>query len=103
MSDSPTVTLICPKCHGVMRSYERNGSTIDQCQECRGIFPDRGELERLIDAEQERDASTAMDQRRGRDEPIDQAGSEDGHHRDSNHAAKYGGKRRRGFLGELFD
>jgi Zn-finger nucleic acid-binding protein len=25
--------------------------TIDQCGECRGIFLDRGELERLIDAE----------------------------------------------------
>ncbi len=34
-----------------MRSYERNGVTIDQCSECRGIFLDRGELERLVDAE----------------------------------------------------
>lgn len=34
-----------------MRSYERNGVTVDQCTECRGIFLDRGELERLIDAE----------------------------------------------------
>jgi Zn-finger nucleic acid-binding protein len=43
--------LTCPKCHGAMRSYERNGVTIDQCTECRGIFLDRGELDRLIDAE----------------------------------------------------
>jgi Zn-finger nucleic acid-binding protein len=34
-----------------MRSYERNGVTVDQCTECRGIFLDRGELERLVDAE----------------------------------------------------
>jgi Zn-finger nucleic acid-binding protein len=34
-----------------MRSYERNGVTVDQCGECRGVFLDRGELERLIDAE----------------------------------------------------
>ena len=34
-----------------MRSYERNGVTIDQCSECRGIFLDRGELERLVDAD----------------------------------------------------
>lgn len=34
-----------------MRSYERNGVTVDQCTECRGIFLDRGELDRLIDAE----------------------------------------------------
>jgi len=34
-----------------MRQYERSGVTVDQCGECRGIFLDRGELERLTDAE----------------------------------------------------
>jgi Zn-finger nucleic acid-binding protein len=34
-----------------MRTYERNGVHVDQCTDCRGIFLDRGELERLIDAE----------------------------------------------------
>ena len=34
-----------------MRQFERSGVTVDQCLECRGIFLDRGELERLIDAE----------------------------------------------------
>ena len=43
--------LTCPKCHGPMRTYERNGVHVDQCTECRGIFLDRGELERLVDAE----------------------------------------------------
>lgn len=43
--------LMCPKCHGPMRQYERGGVTVDQCTECRGIFLDRGELERLVDAE----------------------------------------------------
>ena len=44
-------SLTCPKCQGAMRSYERSGVTIDQCTDCRGIFLDRGELERLIDAD----------------------------------------------------
>ncbi len=43
--------MICPKCNGPMRSYERNGVMVDQCGDCRGIFLDRGELEHLIDAE----------------------------------------------------
>jgi Zn-finger nucleic acid-binding protein len=34
-----------------MRSYERNGVTVDQCSDCKGIFLDRGELERLSEAE----------------------------------------------------
>lgn len=46
-----TAILICPKCRGEMRTYERNGIVIDQCEECRGIFLDRGELEQLLDAE----------------------------------------------------
>ena len=41
----------CPKCHADMATYERAGILIDQCRECRGIFLDRGELEKLIDAE----------------------------------------------------
>jgi uncharacterized protein len=43
--------LTCPKCRGDMRTYERSGIVVDQCVECRGIFLDRGELERLMDAE----------------------------------------------------
>lgn len=43
--------LTCPKCQATMRQYERNGVTLDQCSECRGLFLDRGELEKLIDAE----------------------------------------------------
>jgi len=47
----PMSNLICPKCQGQMRQYERNGVTVDQCADCRGLFLDRGELERLVDAE----------------------------------------------------
>ncbi len=52
-------TLTCPKCQGTMRTYERNGVHVDQCSECRGIFLDRGELERLMDAEEKYHASPA--------------------------------------------
>ncbi|WP_285791513.1 zf-TFIIB domain-containing protein [Micromonospora sp. NBRC 101691] len=43
--------LTCPKCRGEMRQYERSGVVVDQCGECRGIFLDRGELEKLFEAE----------------------------------------------------
>lgn len=52
-------TLTCPKCQGSMRVYERSGVTVDQCSECRGIFLDRGELEKLIDAEEAFNATQA--------------------------------------------
>lgn len=50
MSESTTTKLICPKCGGEMRTYETNEVIVDQCQECRGLFLDRGELDRLITA-----------------------------------------------------
>jgi uncharacterized protein len=50
MADQPN-NLTCPKCESPMRNYERNGIVIDQCTGCRGVFLDRGELERLVDAE----------------------------------------------------
>ncbi|WP_433355317.1 zf-TFIIB domain-containing protein [Microtetraspora malaysiensis] len=37
----------CPKCRGNMRTYDRNGIHIEQCDNCRGIFLDYGELETL--------------------------------------------------------
>lgn len=43
--------MTCPKCAGDMRTYERNGVIVDQCRDCRGLFLDRGELERLVDLE----------------------------------------------------
>ncbi|SCL15706.1 zf-TFIIB domain-containing protein [Micromonospora inyonensis] len=43
--------LTCPKCQGDMRQYERSGVIVDQCGDCRGIFLDRGELEKLFEAE----------------------------------------------------
>lgn len=43
--------LTCPKCRGQMHQYERNGVVVDQCVDCRGVFLDHGELERLAEAE----------------------------------------------------
>ncbi len=54
--------LTCPKCHGTMRTYERNGVHVDQCSDCRGIFLDRGELDRLVDAENAWHGGTRRDE-----------------------------------------
>jgi uncharacterized protein len=80
--------VTCPKCGAELRSYERNDVTIDQCTGCRGIFLDRGELERLIDAE------ASFGQQPSRD-PV--------HHGDHSDLRRGERPRRRGFLGELFD
>jgi Zn-finger nucleic acid-binding protein len=45
--------LTCPKCSEKWDTHERKGVTIEECVGCQGVFLDRGELERLIDAESE--------------------------------------------------
>ena len=106
-----------------MRSYERSGITVDQCTGCRGVFLDRGELERLVDAEgayyegrdEPRDRKRDDDERRHRERDEDERRHRE---RDDDDDAPFGlgglggfgggrghGKRRKreGFLGELFD
>lgn len=97
---SNNADLICPKCQGQMRSYERNGITIDQCRECRGIFLDRGELERMIDAE-----GAYLQSAAAAPPPAAPGRSDRGHdERGGGHGREYGGKRRKGsFLSEFFD
>lgn len=75
--------LTCLKCHNPMRTYKRNGITIDQCTVCHGIFLDRGELERLIGIE-----STYLGAHSDEREQADRDRSE---------------QPGQGFLGELFD
>jgi Zn-finger nucleic acid-binding protein len=79
-----TTDLTCPKCEGPMRTYARNGITIDQCTVCHGIFLDRGELERLITAESSYLGTPPVRGRQADD-------------------SRSGDKQDRGFLGELFD
>lgn len=81
--NNATTKLTCPKCEGPMRTYARNGITIDQCTACHGIFLDRGELERLITAESSYLGGRPSGTRQSKDAPDEKQG--------------------RGFLGELFD
>lgn len=108
MTDTSTPgALVCPKCQGTMRSYERSGVTIDQCTECRGVFLDRGELERLAEAEDVHYADAARRPGPAYAEPAPSYASEwgrSGHHGGGHHGGGYGRRgKRRGFLGELFD
>jgi uncharacterized protein len=86
----------CPKCENEMRSYERNGVTVDQCTGCRGIFLDRGELERLIDAESsfyERESERPPE----RDERHERGG------RDDRHGGKPKKSKKKSFLENLME
>jgi Zn-finger nucleic acid-binding protein len=93
--------LTCPKCHAEMRQYERSGVVIDQCVECRGIFLDRGELERLAQAEQSWHQPHYDQGRRHFDDDDDHYRPHQDHRRDDYHHHKK--HKRKSFLEDLFD
>jgi Zn-finger nucleic acid-binding protein len=92
--------LTCPKCQGQMRSYERNGVTIDQCSECRGIFLDRGELERLVDAENSHYSAPPPQQQQ---EPPRWTEPRREEHYGGHGGYGHGKRRKKSFLEEMFD
>jgi len=39
--------LQCPVCQGSMKEINKSGILVDTCTQCRGVWLDRGELEKL--------------------------------------------------------
>ena len=97
------MSLICPKCHNAMHQYERNGVLVDQCTECKGLFLDRGELEKLAAAESTWYGGQPPGPRsQPGPEPSYEPRYEQRYSHDDDH--RYRKKsRRRSFLDELFD
>jgi len=85
----------CPACKTSSLSMtERNGIEIDYCPQCRGVWLDRGELDKIIER-----ASPALQ----RAAPAPQ--SMPPVHAPAPYSGEgyYKKKKREGFLGELFD
>ncbi len=85
--------MLCPICHVELRISDRQGVEIDFCPQCRGVWLDRGELDKII----ERTANLDLRPRRDSDRSDDD--DDDDFKRSSDLR-----KRKRGsFLSELFD
>lgn len=82
----------CPNCNGGLRITDRQGVEIDYCPQCRGVWLDRGELDKIIER-----SSSYESKRRDYDDEDDYKYRE-GHANYRGHSHK-----RKGFLGELFD
>lgn len=82
----------CPVCKNVaLVMADRQGIEIDYCPSCRGVWLDRGELDKLI----ERSTTSSRGDNRGDREPDSDRypGNSDPHRK----------KKKGGLLGELFD
>jgi len=111
MPDHPNMT--CPVDGSPLQMSERSGIEIDYCPKCRGVWLDRGELDKIITrsaaAEAPPQAAPAAQapayppQAPGYPPPAPgyaPRGPWDGGH---GHKHGYGHKRRKSFLEELFD
>ena len=43
--------MTCPSCGGELTELDRSGVRIDACRSCRGVWLDRGELDKIIERE----------------------------------------------------
>jgi uncharacterized protein len=94
--------MMCPVCDVALVMSDRQGVEIDYCPKCRGVWLDRGELDKIV----ERSATEMVPpasalERRDRD---DYRGGHGGHGKHGGHGG-YGksGHRRKSWLMEIFD
>ena len=83
----------CPNCDETLVMTERQGVEIDYCPKCRGVWLDKGELDKIVEKSQQEIRKQNTDS--GNYNRYDDDDDDDG--RGPNR------KRRGGFLGNLFD
>ena len=95
--------MACPVDGATLVMSERSGIEIDYCPTCRGVWLDRGELDKIIERNAEAGAPAAQPAPASQQQQQQQAPW--GQQRDPRGFDNYGRphKRRKGFLEELFD
>jgi len=96
----------CPKCNVLLAISDRQGIEIDYCPQCRGVWLDRGELDKIIER-----TNLQFDQHKGshRDDDDD----DDRHRREhkqqggdrsyGEHGGGYRKPHKKSMWGDLFD
>ena len=93
----------CPRCNTVnLNLMERQGVELDYCPECRGIWMDRGELEKIIERSYAPTASPVYPEHQGHYGENRQQYQENRHHDDHGYGQD-GHHRKKTWLSELFD
>jgi len=92
----------CPNDGATLQMTSREGIEIDYCPECRGVWLDRGELDKLIERGSQ---PAAQIHRRDDDDHYQERHHDDdrrheSHHYDNDHHKKH---KKESFLGDMFD
>src|SRR5690554_670075 len=103
MADGENI-MQCPHCNVTLMMADRNGIEIDYCPQCRGVWLDRGELDKIIERSQE----TRPSEQPARPVPNrDYRGPQDGHRDERRYDEEsrrgHPRKKKESFLSDLFD
>ncbi|HTN08236.1 zf-TFIIB domain-containing protein [Agriterribacter sp.] len=85
----------CPTCNETLLISDKNGIEIDYCPKCRGIWLDRGELDKIIDRSAEH-----YSRKENYDRDVNQYGHKDN---DAGYYKKNPHYKKKSFLGDIFD
>lgn len=92
----------CPNCNEVLVMTERQGIEIDYCPKCRGVWLDKGELDKIIDRSATQSPAPQSPSKPESNQPTYRKYDDDHHYGDKHHDPYYK-KKKKGFLGDLFD
>jgi Zn-finger nucleic acid-binding protein len=87
--------MLCPTCKTPLTMSERQGIEIDYCPSCRGVWLDRGELDKIVERSAVPPAAAPVQPPPHQQPQWNRPGFDHGQHPHR--------KRRRSFLEELFD
>jgi len=97
----------CPVCTSVnLVMSDRQGVEIDYCPECRGVWLDRGELDKIIERSSARETAGTPSPQQHSHQPAyapQQPHYEKGHTHEYHHGHGHKAYRKKSFLEELFD
>lgn len=83
----------CPACNETLLMSDKNGIEIDYCPNCRGIWLDRGELDKIIERSSNQNYSKANND----NFKVDRE------HRGNDYDQRNSNYKKKSFLGEIFD
>lgn len=89
----------CPNCDETLVMTERQGVEIDYCPKCRGVWLDKGELDKIIERTAGYEGPQGNTSLPSQQEHYGNT-QFGGHHQKHGNYGKHG---RKGFLGNLFD
>ena len=94
----------CPVDGTKLVPMERQGIEIDHCPSCRGVWLDRGELDKIIERSAGPAPAPAAPPPQQFDDPYrDRRHQDDRRHYDDHRHYGHGHRKRKSFLEELFD